>query len=579
MENLNLTKNNTNKIKTIILYIFPFLFLHSVWAYSPLDQIPIQDRGRVKPFKSFAQETLYLIHGSKKLKIQDTKNPSKKVKREASEVILTFMLAPDQWETTPIIRLDHLELKKALGFKAEDKFFSMQDFFNTTTLGPLMQQMSTKVQRKEKLNPFDQAVQKLESQLGYMRLLQSGDALRLVPSKKESTWLSVNQIEGPVKDQFAEVLKSLIQVISNKMNSIQSDSKANQDESKNSKSEIENLNQQVLAFIELAKNENPESYVQQNIIQTELHYSSLQPFFWSSISYFFAFLSLMLFWVLKKHFLVYSGWIFTFLGLGFHIYGFVLRSIISGRAPVTNMYETVVWVPLGAIVFGIGIEYFKKDRFTLLAANLGAFLCLLLADMAPAVLDPTIQPLEAVLRSNFWLSTHVTTIVISYAAFFLAFVLGDINLIYFAMDPAKWGKNIKSINDSIYRAIQIGILLLGIGIVLGGIWADYSWGRFWGWDPKETWALIALLGYLAVLHARLVGWVKQFGMSAAAVASFSLVIMAWYGVNYVLGAGLHSYGFGAGGVEYVTAFVVLHFLFIFIVWLIKERKLNSRKTV
>ncbi len=566
-------KNDTKEIGLFKMSSFYlailYMFSNFALASSPLDQIPIQDRGRVKPFISFAHETLYLIHGSKNIKLPDSKDKTKKVKREASEVILTFMLAPEQWESTPLIRLDHLELKKALGFKSEDKFFSVQDLFKSTSLGTLMQQMATKVERKEKLNPFDQAVQKLESQLGYVRLLQSGDALRLVPSKTESTWLSVNQLEGPVKDKFTDVLKSLIKVISDKMSSENKKSEAN-------KLNETDLNQQVLAFIELAKNENPSSYANIKTIKTELHYSFLKPFFWAALFYFLAFLSMTLFWVFSQTKFVTLCWSFTFLGLGMHIYGFILRSIISGRAPVTNMYETVVWVPLGAIIFGIGIEYFKKNKFTLLGANFGAFLCLLLADMAPAVLDPTIQPLEAVLRSNFWLSTHVTIIVISYAAFFLAFVLGDINLVYFILDPKKWAKQIRTINDSIYRAIQIGILLLGIGIVLGGIWADYSWGRFWGWDPKETWALIALLGYIAVLHARLVGWVKQFGMSATAVASFSLVIMAWYGVNYVLGAGLHSYGFGAGGVEYVTGFVVIHLLFIGMAYLIKERKLKIK---
>lgn len=538
---------------------------------TPLDRIPIQDRGRVKPFLSFAQETLQLIHGSKTLKIKETPQPGQpkrpKVKRETSEVVMTFMLAPEQWESTKIVRLDYLALKKALGFPETEKYFTVQEIFRSQALAPLMQAMAVKVERKEKLNPFDQAVQKLESQLGYIRLLQSGEGLRFVPPATgvNSEWLSVNQIDGEPKDAFTAVLTSLISVISKKM----------QPDSKVTSEDIKNLDDQVSRFILAAQKQNPEAYADTKIINMELSYLKFKPFFWAALFYFFGFLVMVLYWVFKKDYFVKLCWAFTFLGLGLQIYGFVIRTLISGRAPVTNMYETVVWVPLGAVLFGIGIEYFKRNKFTLMGANLGAFLCLMLADMAPAVLDPTIQPLEPVLRSNFWLSTHVTIIVISYAAFFLAFVLGDINLIYFILDPKKWAKQIKTINDSIYRAIQIGILLLGIGIVLGGVWADYSWGRFWGWDPKETWALIALLGYLAVIHARLVGWVKQFGMSASAVTSFSLVIMAWYGVNYVLGAGLHSYGFGAGGVEYVTAFVVLHILFVGIAWLIKERKLKA----
>ena len=108
----------------------------------------------------------------------------------------------------------------------------------------------------------------------------------------------------------------------------------------------------------------------------------------------------------------------------------------------------------------------------------------------------------------------------------------------------------------LYRVIQLGVLLLAAGTILGGVWANYSWGRFWGWDPKETWALIALLCYILTLHGRLAGWWTQFGLVVASVVCFLAVLMAWYGVNFVLGKGLHSYGFGIGGENYVGAFVL-----------------------
>ena len=190
--------------------------------------------------------------------------------------------------------------------------------------------------------------------------------------------------------------------------------------------------------------------------------------------------------------------------------------------------------------------------------------------MAPTILDPTLQPLEPVLRSNFWLTIHVLTITISYSAFFVAFVLGDLGLYYVLKGETQWKERLKSIVSAIYRAFQIGIVLLAAGIILGGIWADYSWGRFWGWDPKETWALIALLGYIAVLHGRINGMIRDFGMIVCAVVTFSLVIMAWYGVNYVLGAGLHSYGFGAGGVEYVSAFIFIHLVYVAVTSIIRK---------
>jgi ABC-type transport system involved in cytochrome c biogenesis permease subunit len=182
--------------------------------------------------------------------------------------------------------------------------------------------------------------------------------------------------------------------------------------------------------------------------------------------------------------------------------------------------------------------------------------------MAPVVLDSTLQPLEPVLRSNYWLTVHVMTITISYGAFFLAFGLGDFALGFFLSGEEKHQDKIKALSLGMYRCVQIGVAFLAPGIILGGIWADYSWGRFWGWDPKETWALIALLGYIALLHGRMAGMLKDFGMAAGSILAFSLVIMAWYGVNFVLGAGLHSYGFGAGGVEYVSSFVALHILYV-----------------
>jgi ABC-type transport system involved in cytochrome c biogenesis permease subunit len=120
--------------------------------------------------------------------------------------------------------------------------------------------------------------------------------------------------------------------------------------------------------------------------------------------------------------------------------------------------------------------------------------------------------------------------------------------------------------------------MLAAGTILGGIWADYSWGRFWGWDPKETWAFIALMGYIVMLHGRIAGWLRNFGMAAGAVIAFSLVIMAWYGVNFVLGAGLHTYGFGAGGVEYVAAFIAVHFLYVIYVTTLRQSRLKASKT-
>ena len=112
--------------------------------------------------------------------------------------------------------------------------------------------------------------------------------------------------------------------------------------------------------------------------------------------------------------------------------------------------------------------------------------------------------------------------------------------------------------------MQFGVVLIAAGTILGGIWADYSWGRFWGWDPKEVWALITLLCYLTILHGRYTQWVGQFGFAAWSAISFMSVVMAWYGVNFILGAGLHSYGFASGGTPWVASFVGLQLLYVLV---------------
>jgi ABC-type transport system involved in cytochrome c biogenesis permease subunit len=169
------------------------------------------------------------------------------------------------------------------------------------------------------------------------------------------------------------------------------------------------------------------------------------------------------------------------------------------------------------------------------------------------------DPIVAVLRSNYWLTIHVLTITISYAALTIAMLIGNAALLRTIFSKNNAGF-FKEYAHYAYRMIQLGVFLLTVGIILGGIWADYSWGRFWGWDPKETWALIADVGFIALLHARYIGWIRDFGILAFSPVAYLLVIMAWYGVNFILAAGLHSYGFSSGGAMMVTGFVTAQLL-------------------
>jgi cytochrome c-type biogenesis protein CcsB len=246
-----------------------------------------------------------------------------------------------------------------------------------------------------------------------------------------------------------------------------------------------------------------------------------------------------------------------------HTAGFVMRIIISGRPPVTNMYESVIWVSWGTVLFACVLWYFYRSNLIPNAAAVVAALGLMIGENMPAVLDQSLSPLVPVLRDNFWLTTHVLTITLGYGAFALNWGIAHALLYRLAWTPRR-ARAIKDLTNMLYRSLQIGVILLSSGTVLGGVWANYSWGRFWGWDPKETWALIAILCYLAVLHGRLAGWLSTFGTAFWCAVSFLSVIMAWYGVNFVLGAGLHSYGFGGGGLQYVSVIVAIDLAYLFL---------------
>jgi ABC-type transport system involved in cytochrome c biogenesis permease subunit len=526
--------------------------------------LPVQDSGRVKPFDTFARETLELVYGKETYKPAES---SKKI--EAHWVVLTWMLSPESWVERPLFEVKNKEILAKLKLPSDKKHFSGKELFKAAEFGNLLQELQNKRETKEKLTPYFQAVQRIENQFFVFQEMASGNLLKVYPVPGQEAWVSVAQLPAQTQPVFFEISKNIATYLG---------TTADGGDASKTEEAGKNLDQAVLSFKELARQSDPVHYNVETSMKWEVFYNQFHPFRWTYICYLIASLILLFVWVRGSESKITLAWAFIWLGFALHTFGFGLRIYLAGRAPVTNMYETVIWTSYGVIIFSMILEYIYKYRVMLLGGALMGLFAMIVADFAPAVLDPSLQPLEAVLRSNYWLVVHVMTITISYAAFLLAFGLGDLGLIYYILGEDKHADKIQKITTGIYRAMQIGVAFLAPGIILGGIWADYSWGRFWGWDPKETWALIALLGYIAVLHARLVGWLKNFGMIASGVITFSLVVMAWYGVNFVLGAGLHSYGFGAGGVEYVSAVVGLHILFCAYAYVIHvNRKTNDKK--
>lgn len=536
-------------MKAFKYLLISLMFLPQFAISSPVEEIlgkiPVQDGGRYKPFHTFARESLQLVYGRR-----DYKGKS------ATEIVFTWLLLPDHWDTMEFVKIERKDLKESLKLDATKSHFSPQEILASERVMLLFQDLESKRKAQEKLNPYWQSVQTLESQISTYKGIVAGTLIRIVPPKEGESWVVLKDVGPELKEKFEVMTKAFVTAID--------------------KGEVADLKTAVGEFKALAKAENPSLYPTDAKMDLEYHFNVFHPFMWSWILYLLAALLLAVALVSSKALFYKSAIVASVLGFIIHTYGFYLRVALTDRPPVSNMYETVVWVSWGAILFAFILEKIQSRKFVLLSANIVSVICLIVADIAPNVLDPTLQPLQPVLRSNMWLIVHVLTITISYSAFFLAFILGDIGLTYYLRGEERFKDEIQAIGLATYRSMQIGVVLLFAGTVLGGVWADYSWGRFWGWDPKETWAFIALMGYIAILHGRIAGWLKTFGFIASSIVSFSLIIMAWYGVNFVLGAGLHSYGFGAGGVEYVSAFVAVHFVYVGFVATVRQARLKSK---
>jgi ABC-type transport system involved in cytochrome c biogenesis permease subunit len=241
----------------------------------------------------------------------------------------------------------------------------------------------------------------------------------------------------------------------------------------------------------------------------------------------------------------------------------IVRIMISGRAPITNMYETVMFSGYGSLLLGLIIGHFRKEKTFVYVGLAYNAMTLMMLNFATGMLSDAINPLVPVLRDNFWLSTHVTTIILSYGALALSWVLANTVLLKRRFSVLAAGDE-RYYADLIYSCLKYGTVMLAAGIILGGVWADYSWGRFWGWDPKETWSLIVLCIYMSILHGRYTNWIpaKRFVMLVA--GAFMSVMMAWFGVNYILASGLHSYGFSEGGAIFLGSFFFIQTLFLVI---------------
>jgi len=284
-------------------------------------------------------------------------------------------------------------------------------------------------------------------------------------------------------------------------------------------------------------------------VRFESYFNHLAPFFYSAVLYLMAFVLAAAAWLGWARPLNRASFWLIVVALGLHTFALVSRMYISGRPPVTNLYSSAVFIGWGCVVLGLIFEMVYRLGIGNVVAAVSGFGALMIAHllttMVPSHKGDTFKVLQAVLDTQFWLATHVVCITLGYATTFVAGILGIKYILRGVLTPTLSDEIGKSLARMIYGTLCFAIFFSFVGTVLGGLWADDSWGRFWGWDPKENGALIIVLWNALVLHARWDGMVRDRGMAVLAVAGNICTAWSWFGVNE-LGVGLHSYGFTEG---------------------------------
>jgi len=509
--------------------------------------LAIQDSGRRKPVDTFAKETLIRITGRSTYadKAGRTWRPN--------DFVLSALTETHDWKNEPMVLISSGQLVEQLGLDKAQRRFSFVQLTGSTELQRLATEGQAAKRAEKPLTRVQQEALTASDRLTLLAHVMDGSALLIIPAPTKETdpWVDPTGWSKYYGEAQLAPVQTQLQAVAN--------SYVNSDQF--------NLSRGANQLRENLRALSPFVYPRERQLRLEYFYNHFEAFYRAIWCYGIALVILIAARLRKRgRALQNIGVAVAVLGLAFQASGIVMRCMIAGRPPVTNMYESIIWVSFAVSFFGMIFFARYRTPIYLLAALPVTLIALLLVHQMPIAMPSSIDPLVPVLRDNFWLTVHVLTITLSYAAFALAMGFGHILLWRYARNPAA-ARADAPMHFWLYRVLQLGVLLLAAGTILGGVWANYSWGRFWGWDPKETWALIALLCYILALHGRLAGWWTQFGLAVASVVCFLAVLMAWYGVNFVLGKGLHSYGFGIGGETYVAIFVVLDLLFVaFAIW-------------
>ena len=519
--------------------------------------------GRIKPIDTVAMEVLNKVHGGSTFEGMSS-----------NQIVLSMMTSPVQWQGQPFIKVFHPELKKILGIPEKQKYASFNDFFEKEGDHAFkLTKHSEEANRKKpaERNQFDKDVIKVDERVNVAYMVYTGEVFRMIPKQNDQAkrWLAPQQaIKGFSKQEGDEVRALLSTYFDAISEGLEKGVWLNADRALD---KVQAYQQQYGGDI----------IPSQSRMKAEIFFNHAKIFDRLSPIYLFSGLVLLIFIFAKMIKPKLSiAWI-TKIVLGVNLFAFIvhtgglaLRWYISTHAPWSDGYESMIYIAWAIALSGL---FFSRQSIVALAlTSILAGVTLFVAHLS--WMDPQITNLVPVLKS-YWLNIHVSVITASYGFLGLCSLLGFFTLILFIIrnnNSPEIDRNIVEATRINEMSMILGLSLLTIGNFLGGVWANESWGRYWGWDPKETWALVSILIYAAVVHFRFVPKLNNpFAFAVASTIAFASIIMTYFGVNFYL-SGMHSYA--AGDPIPVPPFVYYTLAVVALVILLAYPKRHLKKT-
>jgi cytochrome c-type biogenesis protein CcsB len=492
----------------------------------------IQDAGgRMKPINTFSSELLRKVSHANEYKGMNS-----------DQVFLSMSQYAKLWIEVPLIYIKsgNDSIRKIIGIDVKAKYAPFIAFFDEQGNYKLSPYLEAAYQAANP-NQFEKDFVETDKKVNLMESALSGTILKIfpIPNDANNKWISFNDLEkAGLKGMDSTYTKSVLPLYFGSLtNASISDDYKNADE----------LLESIHGF---QKKFGAKVLPSEDKVTLEILYNKYDVFQKLPYWYLSAAILMLLFTILKifkerkvLNYLVNGMHIFIGLLFALHTGGLIARWYISGHAPWSNAYESIVYVSWATMFFGLAFDI--KSKLTVASSAFVTAMILMAAYMN--WIDPEIANLQPVLNS-YWLMIHVAVIVASYGPFALGMILGFVSLllIFFTNEKnkAKMDLNIQEITYINEMALTIGLIMLTIGNFLGGQWANESWGRYWGWDPKETWALISIMVYAFVIHARFVPALRgKWIFNLMSMFAFVSILFTYYGVNFHL-VGLHSYASG-----------------------------------